>query len=52
MDEFPVYSPDMEHVAFSAGHLALYRSDSEAFPDGKLRWSITRNLAWAPDWRE
>lgn len=51
MDEFPVYSPDMQHVAFSAGHLALYRADGEAFPDGKLRWSITRNLAWTPDWR-
>lgn len=51
MDEFPIYAPDMEYVAFSAGHLAIYRSDGSAFPDGKLRWSITRNLAWSPDWR-
>lgn len=51
MDEFPIYSPDMEYVAFSAGHLAIYRSDGSAFPDDKLRWSITRNLAWSPDWR-
>ncbi|MEX2487859.1 MAG: hypothetical protein WD377_09605 [Nitriliruptoraceae bacterium] len=51
MDEYPTYSPDDEFIAFSTGHLAVYRTDGGAFPDGQLRWAVTQNLAWAPDWR-
>lgn len=51
MDEFPTPSPDGEFIAFSTGHLAIYRSDGEQFPDGHLRWALTQNLAWAPDWK-
>lgn len=51
MDQFGAWSPEAEHIVFSAGHLAIYPSDGSALPDGKLRWRITRNLAWSPDWR-
>ena len=51
MDQYPAWGPDGEHVVFSAGHLAVYRYDGLAFPDGKLRWRLSENLAWAPDWR-
>lgn len=51
MDEFPAPSFDGEHVAFSTGHLAIYRWDAGPFPDGQLRWAVTRNLAWSPDWK-
>lgn len=51
MDQYPEWSPDQEHVVFSAGHLAVYRSDGEAFFDGKLRWRLSDNLAWSPDWK-
>lgn len=51
MDEFPAYSYDAEFIAFSTGHLAIYRADGESFPDGQLRWAVTVNLAWAPDWK-
>lgn len=51
MDQYGAWSPDGQHVVFSAGHLAVYRYDGSAFPDGKLRWRLTQNLAWAPDWR-
>lgn len=51
MDEYPTFSPDGEFIAFSTGHLAIYRADGEAFPDGQLRWRVTQNLAWSPDWR-
>lgn len=52
MDEYPVYSPDQEFIAFSTGHLAIYRADGQEFPDSQLRWAVTQNLAWSPDWRE
>ena len=51
MDQYGAWSPDGRHVVFSAGHLAVYRYDAEAFPDGKLRWRLTQNLAWSPDWK-
>lgn len=51
MDEWPTYSPDMEHVAMASGHLAIYRADGGPLPDGQWRWQVTLNLAWAPDWR-
>ncbi|MGH3442226.1 MAG: hypothetical protein ACRDUY_09325 [Nitriliruptorales bacterium] len=51
MDQFGAWSPDAEHIVFSAGHLAIHPYDGSAFPDGKLRWRVTRNLAWSPDWR-
>lgn len=51
MDQYGAWSPDGEHVVFSAGHLAVYRYDGSAFPDGKLRWRLSQNLAWSPDWK-
>lgn len=51
MDEFPAWSPDGAYVAFSTGHLAIYRSDGQEFPRGRLRWAVTQNLAWSADWR-
>ncbi|MEX2533282.1 MAG: hypothetical protein WD360_04910 [Nitriliruptoraceae bacterium] len=51
MDEFPAFSYDAEFIAFSTGHLAIYRADAEPFPDGQLRWAVTINLAWSPDWK-
>lgn len=51
MDQYGAWSPDGRHVVFSAGHLAAYRYDGGAFPDGKLRWRLSQNLAWAPDWK-
>lgn len=51
MDEFPAYSPDADFIAFSTGHLAIYRTDAGQFPDGQLRWAVTINLAWSPDWK-
>lgn len=51
MDEFPAFSYDAEFIAFSTGHLAIYRADAGTFPDGQLRWAVTINLAWSPDWK-
>lgn len=51
MDEFPAPSPDGEFIAFSTGHLAIYRADAGQFPDGQLRWAVNQNLAWSPDWK-
>lgn len=51
MDQYGAWSPDGKHVVFSAGHLAVYRYDGEPFMDGKLRWRLSQNLAWSPDWK-
>ena len=50
-DQFPSLSPDGRWVVFSSGYLSVYDSDGGKLPNGKLRWRLTQNLAWSPDWR-
>lgn len=49
-DQFPALSPDGRWVVFSTGYLSVYDARGKELPNGKLRWRLTDNLAWAPDW--